>query len=543
MNTTVSREGPDGLEEFDVAIMGAGFSGLYQLHKLRQLGLRVRVFESAAGLGGTWFWNCYPGARVDTASNLYQFSDEALWRDWKFRDQYPSFKEIRDYFAYVDRKWDLSKDVRLNAKITHAAFDEGRDQWVISVNGSPSARARFFVTCTGFASRPYIPKIEGLSDFAGIMHHTARWPQDGVDLKGKRVGVLGTGASGIQVIQEVGKIARGVTVFQRTPNTAMPMRQKRFSDEELLEFKKTFPDRFKMRALTAGGYDFDVQDKSGRDLTEAERREVFERLWATGGFSYWLGSFNDLMDSQVTNRSAYHFWRDKVRARITKPELHEILAPTEPLHPFGVKRPSLEQDFYEVVSQPNVDVIDLKATPITHVTRTSVVTTRGEFELDALVLATGFDSITGGLTAVDIRGTDGESFGEKWATRVKTHLGVASAAFPNLFFVFGPQGTSGFANGPSCAELQGGWVIDCVAHMVRNKLTRIEATREAQDRWTDHLDDLCRKSLFPLAESWYMGANIPGKPRQILGYPGGFKTYLDLCDAAARNGYEGFVLS
>jgi cation diffusion facilitator CzcD-associated flavoprotein CzcO len=533
----------ESLEELDVAVMGAGFSGLYQLYKLRQLGLRVRVFESGSAIGGTWHWNRYPGARVDTASNLYQYSDEGLWREWKFLDQYPSYKEIRDYFAFVDRKWDLSKDIRLNAKITHAEFATKRHQWVISINGSPAVRARFLVTCTGFASRPYTPDIPGLSDFGGIVHHTARWPEEGVDVAGKRVGVLGTGASGVQVIQEIGKVAASVVVFQRTPNTAMPMRQKRFTEEELAESKKSFPERFKTRALTAGGYDFDLQEKSGHNLSDAERREVLEGLWARGGFGYWLGSFKDLMESTVTNRAVYEFWRDKVRARITKPELHEIMAPTEPPHPFGVKRPSLEQDFYEVISQPNVDVVDVKKTPITHITKDAVVTTAGEYPLDVLVLATGFDSITGGLTAVDIHGVDGQTFAEKWAVRVKTHLGVASAEFPNLFFVFGPQGTSGFANGPSCAELQGGWVIDCIDYMYKNNLTRIEAKHEAQDRWPDHLDELCRKSLYPHAESWYLGANIPGKPRQLLGYPGGFSTYLKICEKAAQNGYEGFVLS
>jgi cation diffusion facilitator CzcD-associated flavoprotein CzcO len=537
------QEQSDRPIELDVAIMGAGFSGLYQLKMLRELGLRVKLFEAAGSLGGTWHWNCYPGARVDTPSNIYQYSDENLWRDWKFFQLYPSYKEIREYFQFVDKKWSLSKDVYFNAKITHAEFDQERNSWIISTDRKPAAVARFFVTCTGFASRPYIPSIPGLQDFKGEMHHTARWPQGGVKLEGKRVGVLGTGASGVQVIQEVGKIASHVTIFQRTPNTALPMRQKHFDDEGVDKFKEEFPARFELRGRTPSGFDMDVQHKRGTDVTEEERREVFERLWELGGFRFWLANFDDLIESEATNRSAYMFWRDKVRARIASPQMAEILAPTKPLHPFGVKRPSLEQNFYEVLNQPNITLVDLKTSPIKQVTSSTVVTTEGEHELDVLVLATGFDSITGGLTAIEIRGTDGETFAEKWASSVRTHLGMASTNFPNLFFVFGPQGPSGFANGPTCAELQGNWVIDCIAHMTKNNLTRIEANSDAQDRWTKHLDELFHQSLFPQAESWYNGANIPGKPRQILGYPGGFSTYLEICADSARRGYDGFTLT
>jgi cation diffusion facilitator CzcD-associated flavoprotein CzcO len=543
MNTAAGEAQDVAYDEYDVAIMGAGFSGLYQLQRLRQLGLRVRLFEAAGAVGGTWHWNCYPGARVDTPSNIYQYSDENLWREWSFFDLYPSYKEIREYFDFVDEKWSLSKDISFNTRITHAEFDQANHCWILSTNGKPAGRARFFVTCTGFASRPYIPAVPGLQNFKGKMHHTARWPQEGLDLRGKRVGVLGTGASGIQVIQEVGKTAAHVTVFQRTPNTTLPMRQKRFDDEGMRKFKQEFPTRFELRGITPSGFDMDVQHKRGTDATEEERREVFEKLWDLGGFHFWLANFDDLVENEQTNRSAYMFWRDKVRARISDPEMAEILAPTEPLHPFGVKRPCLEQNFYEIMNGPNITLVDLRASPIERVTSSSVVISDREYELDVLVLATGFDSITGGLTAIDIRGTDGQTFAEKWANGVRTHLGMASAEFPNLFFVFGPQGPSGFANGPTCAELQGNWVIDCIEFMVKNKLTRIEARQDAQDGWTDHLDELFHKSLFPRAESWYNGANIPGKTRQILGYPGGFSTYLEKCADSARNGYEGFALS
>lgn len=534
----------DTTQELDVLVVGAGFAGLYQLDRLRSLGYSVQVFESGGDIGGIWYWNCYPGARVDTWAPIYQYSREDLWRDWEFSELYPGWDEVRRYFHYVDEKLDLSRDVRFHTRVSAAEFDENRDQWVVHVDDGTSVRARYLVLCTGFGSKPFVPDIPGLDSFAGECHHTARWPQQGLDVVGKRLGVIGTGASGVQVIQEVAPDAARLTVFQRTPNTALPMRQQQLDAETQARMKLGYSERFGKRAETFAGFDYDFQDKGALELPADERDAVYEQLWATGGFLPWLATFNDVLLNADANATAYAFWRDKVRARITDPAVAEKLAPTEPLHPFGVKRPSLEQRYYEVYNQDHVELVDLRESPIERVTPTGVVTADGrEHALDVLVLATGFDAVTGGITAIDIRGTTGATFAEVWADGTRTHLGTATSGFPNLLYVYGPQSPSAFCNGPTCAELQGDWVVECLEHLRREGHTRIEATPEAEQAWGDHVAELTDATLFPEAKSWYMAANVPGKRRELLAYPGGLPGYLQRCNDAAAKGYAGFVLS
>lgn len=535
--------------ELDVLIVGAGFAGLYQLDRLRTLGFSVKVYESGSGLGGVWYWNCYPGARVDTWAPLYQFSYKDLWQDWNFSELYPGWDEVRRYFAYVDQKLDLSKDIEYSTRVTGAEFDEERRQWVVRAENTATGetsqvRARYVVLCTGFGSKPYVPDIEDLDTFVGECHHTARWPQGGLDLAGKRVGVIGTGASGVQVIQECAPEVEHLTVFQRTPNLALPMRQRQLDDEANQEDKKSYPERHALRSQTFAGFDYDFLDKGALDVSEDERTAIYEKLWETGGFVPWLGTFNDMFFNAESNDTFYAFWRDKVRERIADAEVAEKLAPTKAPHPFGVKRPSLEQRYYEVYNQDNVELVDLQATPIQRVTPTGVVTEDGtEHALDVLVLATGFDAVTGGITAIDIRSTKGESFAEAFANGTRTALGNATAGFPNLLYVYGPQSPSAFCNGPSCAELQGEWVVECLAYLRDNGHTRIEATAEAEQEWGDHVAGLTGATLFPFAKSWYMGANVPGKKQELLAYPGGLPTYLQKCNESAAKGYEGFVLT
>jgi cation diffusion facilitator CzcD-associated flavoprotein CzcO len=404
-------------------------------------------------------------------------------------------------------------------------------------------RATFFVLCTGFAAKPYIPLIKGLEDFQGICHHTGLWPQDGVDFKGKYVGVIGTGASGVQVIQEIYQDVAELTVFQRTPNLALPMRQRKLDDEANRRMKETFAEDFHKRAETFAGFDYDFIEKSALEVSEEERCATYEDLWDRGGFVPWLGTFQDVLSNEEANNTAYAFWRDKVRARIKDPAVAEKLAPMKPLHPFGVKRPCLEQHYYEAYNQPNVHLVDLRESPIERITPTGVKTKDGEYQLDILVLATGFDSVTGGLTSIDIRGTNGKTLREKWSGGSRAHLGMASAHFPNLLYVYGPQSPSAFCNGPSCAELQGDFVIECIEYMRRNNLRRIEATQEAEEAWREHVAALADATLFPRAQSWYMGANIPGKKREMLAYPGGLPAYLQKCRESVGAGYAGFILS
>jgi cation diffusion facilitator CzcD-associated flavoprotein CzcO len=385
--------------------------------------------------------------------------------------------------------------------------------------------------------------MTALEDFRGICHHTGLWPQEGVDFKGKRVGVIGTGASGVQVIQELCQDVAELTVFQRTPNLALPMRQRKLDDETNRRMKETFPQRFLKRAATFGGFDYDSIPKNALDVSEQERQATYEDLWNQGGFRPWIGTYQDVLSNEEANDTVYAFWRDKVRARIEDPAVAEKLAPMKPLHPFGVKRPSLEQHYYEAYNQPNVQIVDLLETPIERVTPTGVKTKDRDIELDILVLATGFDFLTGGLTSIDIRGTNGETLREKWSSGSRAHLGMASAHFPNLLYIYGPQSPSAFCNGPSCAELQGDFVVACIEYMRRNTLRRIEATQEAEEAWRDHVAELVGATLFPRAQSWYMGANIPGKKREMLVYPGGLPLYLQKCKESADSGYAGFVLS
>jgi cation diffusion facilitator CzcD-associated flavoprotein CzcO len=529
-------------EELDVIIVGAGFAGLYLLDRLRGIGMSVQVFEAGDAPGGVWYWNCYPGARVDSPGPMYQFSRDDLWRDWKFSELYPSWQEIREYFYYVDKKLGLSPDIRFNRRVSEAEFDPASNRWTVRSSDGSVTRARYFVLCTGLGSKPYIPELPGLSDFAGERHHTALWPQQGLDLAGKRVGVVGTGASGVQVAQEAAAVAAHLTVFQRTPNLALPMRQKKLDDDTIRLMKESYPLAYQKRRTSFGGFDYQFLEKAASEVSADERRATFERIWEIGGLAPWVGSFNDLLVNEQSNRAAYDFWRNKTRARIKDPALAEILAPMEPIHPYGAKRPSLEQNFFDIFNQSNVSLVDLRKAPIERVTRSGIKTAAGEHDLDILVLATGFDAITGGLTSIDIRGTQGETLREKWAKGVCAHLGMAAADFPNLLFVYGPHSPNAFANGPTCAELQGDWIVQLLDHVRQRGWTRFEATAAAEEEWRAQVRALADATLFPQADSWYLGANIPGKPREMLSFAGGLSTYMAKCNESAERGYEGFTI-
>ncbi len=531
------------VEELDVLVIGAGFAGLYQLDRLRSLGFNVKIFEAGAEIGGIWYWNCYPGARVDSQGAIYQFSREDWWSDWSYDELYPSREQVRGYFQHVDKKLGLSRDIRFNTRVRSAEFDEGAGQWIVRANEDVVVRARFVVVCSGFAAKPYVPAIEGLKNFRGPCHHTALWPQQGLDMAGKRVGVVGTGASGVQVIQEAASVVSKLTVFQRTPNFALPMRQRKLDPEAKQKEKAGYASRLEMRSQTFAGFDFNFLEQSALDVSPEERQAVYEKLWEKGGFAPALSTFQDVLLNEAANLTAYQFWRDKVRARIVDPVVAEKLAPMNPPHPYGVKRPSLEQNYYEVFNRDNVDLVDLKQSPIIGVTPSGIKTSDGEHELDIIILATGFDAVTGGLTSMDIKGVRGETLKEKWANGVTAHLGTATSDFPNLLFIYGPHSPATFCNGPTCAELQGEWVVKCLDDMRRKGVSRIESTPAADDAWAAHVDELASGTLFPRAESWYMGANIPGKKRQLLAYPGGVPTYLQKCNESAERGYEGFVLS
>jgi cation diffusion facilitator CzcD-associated flavoprotein CzcO len=543
MSTTKAKRADNGgAKELDVLVVGAGFAGVYLLDRLRGMGMSVQAIEAGSGLGGVWYWNCYPGARVDSPGPMYQFSREDLWRDWKFTELYPAWPEIRDYFHYLDEKLDLSRDIRFNTRVEEAEFDAASNRWTVRSSDGSVIRPRYFVVCVGLGSKPYTPNLPGLSDFAGERHHTALWPQQGLDLAGKRVGVIGTGASGVQVAQEAAAVAAQLTVFQRTPNLALPMRQKRLDDDTILRMKKGYPVAYEKRRTTLGGFDYQSLEKAASEVSAEERQATFERVWEIGGFAPWVGSFNDLLIDEQSNRAAYDFWRDKTRARIKDPAIAEILAPTEPIHPYGAKRPSLEQNFFDIFNQSNVSLVDLRNTPIEKVTRSGIKTTAGEYGLDVLVLATGFDAVTGGLTSIDIWGTDGRTLKQKWADGVRAHLGMASAGYPNLLFVYGPHSPNAFANGPTAAELQGEWVAKMLDHVRGRNWAQFEATVPAEEAWRAKVFEAVDATLIPRADSWWVGANIPGKRREMLAFAGGLGTYMAICNESAERGYEGFSI-
>ncbi|KAJ7579749.1 cyclohexanone monooxygenase [Mycena floridula] len=545
---TLTSDRQDIPAELDCLIVGAGFGGVYFINQLRKKGYKVKAFEAAKSFGGIWYWNTYPGARVDSEVPLYEFSDPEIWKDWEWTQRYPDAKEIQAYFAHVDKTLNISKDVFFDMPVVSAKFDKTADQWIVGLGSGKTVRARFLLLCTGIGAKAYVPEFAGLENFKGEWYHTSKYPV-GVETAGKRVGVIGTGATGVQVIQELAQDpSTKLTVFQRTPNLALPMNQHRFGKGEIAKLKETyFPTVFRRRLQTACGFHFNWASKNYVDATPEERHLFWEELWDMGGFRFWIGSYPDVFSNKEANAAAYAFWRSKVVERINDPAVAEILAPQIAPHPFGTKRPSLEQKYFEVYNQPNVTLLDVKANPISEITEKGVKLANGdEHELDMLILATGYDAVTGGITQIDIEGTDGVSIKEKWSKGLGTYLGYMSANFPNVWFTYGPHGPTAFCNGPTCTEVQGGWILDCLEYMQKNKLTRIEPTLEAEKSWKALVDQVLPPLFHDAAKlsttgAWYMGSNIPGKPVETLSFTGGLQLYAAKGKESADKGYEGFV--
>ena len=533
----------NSLDKVDVLIIGGGFSGVYQLYRLRELGFKVHLLEAGAGLGGIWHFNCYPGARTDTHCQIYQFTRDDLWKDWNWSELFPGWREMQRYFEYVDKKLDLSKDITFNTRVRSAEFDQDGNYWLVKADGDLEIKASFLDINTGFGSKPYIPAFNGLDQFSGECHHTALWPQEGLSLTGKRVAVIGTGASGVQASQEASRFAKELTVFQRTPNLALAMQQQMLTLKDNENMKESYPETFESRGESFAGFGFDFIPKNATEVTAEERNKTYEELWQAGGFRYWLAVFQDTLFAEEPNRYAYDFWRDKVRERIKDPVVAEKLAPTDPPHPFGVKRPSLEQWYYDMFNQDHVNLVDLNETPIESFSKSGIITTDKEHQFDVIILATGFDAVTGGLTNIDIRNTEGKNFKDVWTDGVRTYLGVATSGFPNLLFGYGPESPCAFCNGPSSAEYQGELIVDILKHMRDKGLTRIEAVPSYQEDWHKELCDFWNATLFPKAKSWYQGSNIPGKKEEPLNFPMGLPTYIQKFKESADNGYSGFTLS
>ncbi|PYH96651.1 FAD/NAD(P)-binding domain-containing protein [Aspergillus ellipticus CBS 707.79] len=512
--------------ELDVLIVGAGFSGIYCLQQLRSLGLKTVIFEAAHDLGGTWRWNRYPGARVDSQVPQYQFSFPETWANWTWTTDYPSYEELRAYFDHVESVLDLKKDCAFGTVVVGAEFEPSSGRWQIATQDGRHVSAKYFIAATGFAAKRYVPEWPGIDRFRGRIHHSAFWPEEGVDVQGKRCAVIGTGASGVQVTQALGPVASSLKVFQRTPNLALPMRPRLLTPEEQDRVKPCYPDLFQMRETSFAGFTYDFIERGVFEDDEEEREAFLERIWEMGGFRYWVGTYKDYLYEPKASRVLYDFWCRKVRARIDDPVKRDLLAPLEPLHPFGVKRPSLEVDFFEQFNRPTVELVDVRANPIDSFTETGVRMADGtEHEVDVVCIATGFDVSTGALTNMGLRSIHGTRLDDEWATTVHTHLGLTMHGYPNLFSMYGPQGPTVLSNGPTTAELQGRWIVDTIRTMERRGIKSIDPTLEATRAWKQLVNTLSDRTLLPTTRSTYMGGTFPGKPFEQLNYTGGINNY------------------
>lgn len=530
--------------ETDVLIVGAGFGGVYLLHRLRdELGYDVKCFEAGKDLGGIWHWNCYPGARVDSPIPVYEYSLEKVWKNWLWSCKYPGWQELRRYFDHVEEQLQIKKDVMFESAVISSEWDENRSGWIVKTEDGKTARCRYLILATGFAAKRHFPDWKGLETFEGTMHHSSFWPEEGIDVSGKKVAVIGTGSTGIQISQECAKKAKDLTVFQRTPNLCLPMQQTDLTAKEQEDRKDDYAQFFRDRLTTFAGFPFDFVQKNTAEDSPEEREKLFEQLWEEGGFKFWLATYKDMLFDKEANRHHYDFWAKKTRARINDPAIADVLAPLEPPHAFGTKRPSLEQDFYEQFNKPNVHVVDVKNNPVVEVCPRGLVTADGKLhEVELIALATGFDSVTGGMKNMGLKDINGKPLAEKWAMGTWSYLGTTCNGFPNMFFLYGAQGPTAFSNGPTCVEVQGDWIVDTIRKMKDEKVKSIEATKEAEEEWRQKVTELSDKTLFPGTNSWYMGANIPGKPREQLNYAGGFPLYQKELQGTLDDGFRGFVV-
>jgi cation diffusion facilitator CzcD-associated flavoprotein CzcO len=528
---------------FDAIVIGAGFSGLYALKRLRDdLGLRVRVYETGDGVGGTWYWNRYPGARCDSESFYYCYSfDERLAQEWEWSGRYPEQPEIERYLNHVADRFDLRRDIRLGTRVTAAHYDEAANRWTVETDRGERVSTHFVVSAVGCLSTPSVPDIPGRERFRGAVYFTAQWPREGVDFTGKRVGLIGTGSSGIQATPRIAAEAKHLTVFQRTPNFTVPARHHAFEPARQAEIKRRYAEIFEATRSSAAGFPYTPIERSGLEVSDEEREQILEGLWDEGGFKFLWGSFSDLATNLETNALVSDFIRRKIREAVKDPETAKRLCPTD--HPYGSKRPPIDTDYYVTFNRDNVSLVDIRANPIEAITETGLRTSEAEYALDAIVFATGFDAMTGSLLRIDVRGRGGRRLADAWADGPRTLLGLQIAGFPNLFTITGPGSPSVLMNMPVAIEYHVNWIADCIEHMRRAGKTRIEATEAAQSAWAEHVAEVGALSLFGRANSWYVGANIPGKPRVVMPYAGGQPMYRERVEAVTRAGYEGFTLS
>ncbi|MCX2934021.1 NAD(P)/FAD-dependent oxidoreductase [Mycobacterium sp. CVI_P3] len=529
-----------GDDALDVVVVGAGFAGLYALHRFRQQGLSVRVFEAAPEVGGTWYFNRYPGARCDVESvdYSYSFSDE-LQQEWTWTEKYAAQSEILAYVNWVADKLDLRRDITFDTRVTSAVLDEATVRWSVTTEEGQTVTARFVVMATGALSAALTPEFDGLDTFGGQIYHTAHWPPEDVDFTGRRVAVIGTGSSGIQSIPIIAEQAEHLYVFQRTPNYSIPAGNSPLTPEQVAEVKATYAERRRASMRSGGGSPYVGTTKRTMEVSPEERRAAFEKRWRLGGVLY-SKTFPDQMTNSEANDEARRFWVEKIRAVIDDPRVAELLIPDD--HPIGAKRICTDSNYFQTFNRPNVTLISVRRTPIESIDETGINIPDVHIDLDAIVFATGFDALTGALGKIDIVGRGGERLRDDWAQGPRSYLGLGVDGFPNLFVITGPGAPAVLANMVLHAEAHVDWIADAIGYLDGHGYLGIEATPEAVEKWLAELDRRAATTLFPRANSWYMGANVPGKPRGFMLFIGGFGVYNDICADVAATGYPGFEL-
>ena len=523
----------------DVVVVGAGFAGLYMLYRLRGAGFSTRVFEAGAGVGGTWYWNRYPGARCDVESMeySYSFSDE-LQREWEWTERYAGQPEILRYANHVAHRFDLKRDITFDTRVTAATFDETACRWEVETDRGDTVQASFLVVATGCLSSANLPEFEGRDSFAGETYHTGRWPHEGVDFTGKRVGIVGTGSSAIQAIPIIASEAKQLTVFQRTPNYSIPARNTAIDPDEVREIKAEYPEFRAQNLRMHAGFGSRVHhhDAPAASDDPNAREANYAKRWERGGFTF-LGAYNDLLRNREANETAAEFVRQRIRD-VTDPDVAELLCPDNVI---GCKRPCLDTGYFETYNRSNVDLVDARESPIQRMTPKGIVAGSREIDLDCIVFATGFDAMTGAVLGIDIRGRDCKRLREQWDAGPRTYLGLCTVGFPNLFLITGPGSPSVLTNMIVSIEQHVDWITHCLEDLRRDRHTTIEATQQAQDDWVTHVNAVAGVTLYPTCNSWYLGKNIPGKPQVFMPLVG-FPPYAEKCAQVAANGYEGFEL-
>ncbi|MFZ5731566.1 MAG: flavin-containing monooxygenase [Pseudomonadota bacterium] len=529
-------------ETYDVVVVGAGFAGMYLLHRLRGLGLSVRVYEQGSGVGGTWYWNRYPGARCDVESMQYSYSfDDALQQEWNWSERYAPQPEILKYANHVADRFDLRRDMEFNTPVKAAAFDDKSNLWSVTLGGGKRVKARNLVLATGCLSNARTPDFKGLATFKGKTYHTGHWPHEDVRFDNQRVAVIGTGSSAIQSIPIIAAQANQVYVFQRTPNFSIPAHNRKLTDAERNEVKANYPEMRRFaRWESKNGIVNPIPDKALQDDPPEVQNAKFEDGWAYGGFRFMV-AYNNIALDKAANDVVSEFVRGKIAGIVKDPEVAKLLQPHD--YPIGTKRICVDTDYYETFNRDNVKLIDIRSEPIEEITPTGLRVGAKDYAVDSIVFATGFDAMTGSVAKIDIRGRSGETLNEKWAAGPRTYLGLMTADFPNMFIITGPGSPSVLSNMIVSIEQHVDWITDLLAYMQKQGLDRIEPVKAAEDEWVTHVNDVAHGTLYPQANSWYMGANVPGKPRIFMPYIGGVGPYRQICDDVAAKGYEGFTLS